>query len=152
MFSTTFYCITIRLRVTLFPSEHASDSWVTGRIWCKPAAASSAMQPTKAHWLLDTSRLQLINLVWCSSVSPDPGKLSLMASPALPWFDPCMGSRFAGFFMLGHMKTWSLHRWLRNFQRRGSKQGCKQKGAKQLHYRGRPRQRNFVLTVNRHKH
>ena len=32
MFSTTFCCITIRLRVALFPSECASDSWVIGRV------------------------------------------------------------------------------------------------------------------------
>ena len=52
MFSTTFYCITIRLRVTLFPSEHASDSWVMGRVpyWILCLGLWSPRRRVPSYW------------------------------------------------------------------------------------------------------
>ena len=52
MFSTTFYCITIRLRVALFPSEHASDSWVIGRVpyWILYLGLWSPRRRVPSYW------------------------------------------------------------------------------------------------------
>ena len=52
MFSTTFYCITIRLRVALFPSEYASDSWVIGRVpyWILYLRLWSPRRRVPSYW------------------------------------------------------------------------------------------------------